>query len=257
VSGVWLTPLNEGVTATVPNKSLVLCLGLLLGAHPLPAQQPKLDSATIARANKPILRPGELIGVLATTGIGLAVDQTLRTGIYDSTSKFARAASHVGNTLGSGLVYPALFVLAVGGKVAGSKGLYGVTSRALKSIVVGGAAAMILKVMVGRERPLVSPDNNLSFHPFRFKDNSFPSGHATVAFALATSFSREWKGKWNDVVFFSLASLTAYSRLHDEKHWFSDVVFGAGLGTLSARFIHRREARLLVGKGTLGASLQF
>jgi membrane-associated phospholipid phosphatase len=116
---------------------------------------------------------------------------------------------------------------------------------------------MVLKVIVGRQRPAISPGDRLSFKPFTFKDNSFPSGHTAVAFALATSFSREWKGKLNDVAFFSLASLTAYSRMHDDRHWFSDVVFGAGIGVLSARFVHRREAKLLLGKNVVGMHMEF
>ena len=238
-------------------KFPILFLGLLLGAQSLQAQQPKIDSATIARANKPILRRGELLGVLATTGVGIALDETLRSRIHDTTDLFTRAAAHVGNTLGSGLVYPTLLVLAIGGKALGSKGLYGVSSRALKSTMLAGAAGIVLKVIIGRERPTDSPDNNLSFHPFSFKDNALPTGHTAIAFALATSFSREIKGRWDDVAFFSLASLTAYSRMHDDRHWFSDVVFGAGVGILAARFIHRREAKLLVGKSVLGMSLDF
>jgi membrane-associated phospholipid phosphatase len=97
------------------------------------------------------------------------------------------------------------------------------------------------------------------FHPFNLHDstNAFPSGHTTVAFALATSFAREIKGTWDDVLFYALATTTAYARMHDNKHWMSDVVFGAGIGILSTRFIHRREAKLLVGKSVLGASLEF
>jgi membrane-associated phospholipid phosphatase len=237
-------------------KPIVLCVIFSSGlsAAPALAQEPKIDSVTLARANKPILRPGELIGVLATTGIGMALDQTFRNKIHDPNGSIAIDA---GNAIGSVWVYPTLLAGAVLGKAAGSKTLYGVSSRALKSVLVGGAGGMVLKVLVGRERPTDSPENNLKFHPVTFSDNSFPSGHTTVAFALATSFSREIDGVWDDVAFFSLASLTAYSRMHDDRHWFSDVVFGAGIGILSARFVHRREAKILVGKSVLGASLDF
>ena len=236
---------------------VIFAFGSLLPASALQAQEQKVDSAMIARAHQPILRTGELLGVLGATALGVALDQVLRNNIRDSTDPAGWTISDIGNTYGSRLVYPALLVLAVGGKALGSKGLYGVSSRALKSIVVAGVAAMTLKVVVGRERPVTSPDNRLVFHPFRFKDNSFPSGHTTLAFALATSLSRETRGRWDDAAFFALASLTAYARMHDDKHWFSDVVFGAGMGILSARFVHRREARLLVGANVLGASLAF
>jgi membrane-associated phospholipid phosphatase len=229
----------------------------IVGAAPALGQQPKIDSTTIKRANKPLLRWGEVVGVAATTGLALALDQTLRNQIHDPTDSFGRTASDIGNAQGSVFVYPTLLALSVAGKLIPAKGLYGVSSRALKSVIVGGAAGMLIKFVVGRERPTISPDNSLNFHPISLKDNSFPSGHTTVAFALATSFARETHNKIFDVVFFSLATLTAYSRMHDDKHWSSDVVFGAGLGILSARFVHRREARILLGKSVLGASVDF
>lgn len=235
--------------------ALVSLLGL--GAVSAQAQQPKIDSVTIARANKPILRLGELLGVLGTTGIGLALDQTLRNTIHDPTDQVGKTASKFGNAIGGPFVYPTLALMAVAGKVLPSKGLYGVSTRALKSTLVGGAGSLVLKYLIGRERPTNSPDNNLSFHPFSLKDNSFPSGHTTVAFALATSFAREIDGVWDDALFFTLATTTAYARMHDDRHWFSDVVFGAGVGILSARFVHRREAKILLGKSVIGASLEF
>lgn len=237
--------------------AVMLVLATVLGAMPARAQEPKVDSVTLARANKPILRTGELLGVLGTTALGMALDKSLRNKISDPTDSFGRSVSDVGNAIGSVFVYPTLLGGTLLGKAIGSQTLYGVSSRALKSVLVGGAGGMILKVAVGRERPSTSPDNNTSFKPFNFKDNSFPSGHTTVAFALATSFAREIDGEWDDVAFFSLATLTAYSRMHDNRHWFSDVVFGAGIGILSARFVHRREAKILLGRNILGMALEF
>ena len=222
------------------------------------AQEPKFDSATVARANKPIFRKWEVIGVLGTTGIALALDNTLRNKIRDPNDSFGRAVSDVGNALGNGLyVYPTLLAASIVGKAAGSRGLYGVSSRALKSTLLAGASAIILKTIIGRERPGV--DNAFKFHPFNVKDktNSFPSGHTTLAFALATSFAREIKGTWDDVALYTLATMTAYARLHDDRHWMSDVVFGAGVGITATRFIHRREAKLLLGKNVVGMTLEF
>ncbi len=235
-------------------------LGVLIVAPSLPvhAQAPKFDSATVARANKPILRTGELIGVLATTGVAMALDQTLRNTIYDPHDRFGRSVSDLGNAMGNGLyIYPSLLALAVAGKAFGSPGLYGVSSRALKSGLLAGAGAVVLKAIVGRERP--AADNAFKFHPFTTNNkwSSFPSGHTTLAFSVATSFAREIDGSWDDVAFYSLATITAYARMHDDRHWMSDVVFGAGVGILSARFIHRREAKLLLGKNLVGASLGF
>lgn len=223
------------------------------------AQEPKFDSATVARANKPIFRKWEVIGVLGTTALALAFDKPLLNTIQDPNDTFGRSVSDFGNALGNGLyVYPTLLAASIAGKVAGSRGVYGVSSRALKSTLLAGVSVIIVKSIIGRERPFVN-NNPFKFHPINFKDktNSFPSGHTTLAFALATSFAREIKGTWDDVLFYSMATATAYARMHDNKHWMSDVVFGAGLGITATRFIHRREAKLLLGKNVIGASVEF
>jgi membrane-associated phospholipid phosphatase len=242
-------------------RPMAFVFAALISAQSLQAQaqEPRFDSATVARANKPIFRKWEVIGVLGTTGIAMAFDKTILNTLHDPHDSFGRSVSDFGNALGNGLyVYPTLLAAAVVGKVAGSRKVYGVSSRALKSTLLAGASVIIIKSLIGRERPFVS-DNAFKFHPVNFKDktNSFPSGHTTVAFALATSFAREIRGTWDDVFFYSLATTTAYARMHDNKHWLSDVVFGAGLGITATRFIHRREARLLLGKHTIGASLDF
>lgn len=56
-------------------------------------------------------------------------------------------------------------------------------------IAVSGLAAQALKHLVGRSRPMVGGPNAFSFHPL-FLSNafaSFPSGHATSAFAAVTA----------------------------------------------------------------------
>lgn len=236
----------------------VLAVITLMSAPPLIAQQPKQDSATIRRARRPLLRVGEVVGVLAVTGLALASDQSIRNRLSDPHDRLGRTVSDIGNGFGDGvIVYSSLLALSVGSKALSKKGVYGVTSRALKSTLLGGAAAIVLKTIAGRDRPNASTDDPYSFHPFRFKDNAFPSGHTAVAFALATSFARETPDKWTDLGFFTLATVTAYARMHDDKHWASDVVFGAGVGILSARFVHRFQAKLAVGPGGIAMSLPF
>jgi|SRR5665213_59968 len=71
---------------------------------------------------------------------------------------------------------------------------------------------------------------------------SFPSGHAAATFAAATVIARHlgWR---NAAVAYAVASYVAASRLHDNVHYLSDVVFGAAVGTISGRTVteHGRE----------------
>jgi membrane-associated phospholipid phosphatase len=65
---------------------------------------------------------------------------------------------------------------------------------------------------------------------------SFPSGHASVTFADATVLERHLG--WRYSLFgYAVASYVALSRLHDDQHWLSDVVFGAATGTIAGRTV--------------------
>ena len=77
----------------------------------------------------------------------------------------------------------------------------------------------LTKVAVRRERP-VNPDGSQAF------GYSFPSGHAAITFASATVLQQHlgWKAA---VPTYALATYVAASRLHDNRHFVSDVVFGA------------------------------
>jgi membrane-associated phospholipid phosphatase len=115
------------------------------------------------------------------------------------------------------------------------------------SVTVAGAGALLIKEVVGRARPEDSPDDSHSFRVFS-GDTSFPSGHATVAFALAESINRTSGSAWAPFLTYPLAALVGWSRVRDDRHWTSDVVAGAALGVWTARKVHREwpaERRLL------------
>ena len=64
--------------------------------------------------------------------------------------------------------------------------------------------------------------------------NSFPSGHVARAFRSA-EMMRIQHGNWWGLSGYALASVVAYSRIAQGKHWFNDVIGGIGVGILSAR----------------------
>lgn len=231
---------------------------MLLSSPPLIAQQLQTDSSITRRPSRAILGWIEAVGVVAIAGVAFGNDQSLRNRLHDPHDQLGRTLSDLGNGLGDGaVVYPGLFAVAMGGRLLKKPGMQGVGMRALESTLLAGAAALASKSIIGRQRPDVSGSNAYEFQPFRIHDIAFPSGHAAVAFALATSLARETKDKWTDAAFFAAASLTAYSRMHDDKHWASDVIVGAGIGILSARFVHRFGAKVAVAPNGLGMSLTF
>ncbi len=81
-----------------------------------------------------------------------------------------------------------------------------------------------LKVATHRERPDGS------------NHQSFPSGHASITFASATVIERHL-GWADSVIGYGIASYVAASRLHDNRHYLSDVVFGAAVGAIGGRTV--------------------
>ena len=71
---------------------------------------------------------------------------------------------------------------------------------------------------------------------------AFPSGHASMTFATAAVLERHfgWRNAWPTLL---IASYVSASRLHDNVHWASDVVFGAALGMASGWTVVGRHGR--------------
>jgi membrane-associated phospholipid phosphatase len=139
----------------------------------------------------------------------------------------------------------ALGITWAGGKLAGSPA----TSRAAEhvgiALLASGVANGALKYGVGRERPSFTDDPE-RFRPLNAKDRwqSFPSGHAVVAFSLAASVSEEAHRPWVTAATYGTAALVGWSRVYEHRHWASDVVAGAVVGVATSRWtIHRLHAR--------------
>ena len=69
---------------------------------------------------------------------------------------------------------------------------------------------------------------------------SFPSGHSAEAFASAEFLMQEYKNVsvWYGIGGYAVATSVAYLRMYNNKHWFSDVVAGAGIGIASTRLAY-------------------
>jgi hypothetical protein len=71
-----------------------------------------------------------------------------------------------------------------------------------------------------------------------FNPGSFPSGHATSAFAVASVFSARYgRRRWVPWVAYGLATFVSLSRIPDQAHFPSDVFAGAALGYAVSRFV--------------------
>ena len=117
-----------------------------------------------------------------------------------------------------------------------------------ESLTLARWASRIAKLSIGRERPDMS-DNE-----------SFPSGHTTTAFSVAVSAGmvahmRGYKSEpyvW--AAGFALATTSGYLRIAANKHWFTDTLGGAFLGTaigLTVPLLMQRQVEFTASRESL------
>jgi len=122
-----------------------------------------------------------------------------------------------------------------------------------------GIVTPLLKSAFGRARPIQNEGSH-SFHPFDKNFDSFPSGHATNAFAFATAVAGHYDGWIIPTIVYTVASGVAVSRVNDHVHFASDVVAGALIGHAVAKGILARhtgkhvawQATPLIDRKTMG-----
>ena len=203
---------------------------------------------------------------LAVFGAVAAVtplDETLRNSMQDHRSKTGDDVSRVFRHMGQPEVYATVALGTVAaGLISGNDKLARAGGRITGGLLLAGSLSSALKVAVGRRRPLFG-EEQYSFRPLS-SANSWPSGHATMAFALATSVSDEVHSTPVTIGLYTAAGLTAWSRMNDNKHWLSDVLAGAATGFVSAKLMngHWRvfgvgAPHFLLEPGRVGVSLQF
>lgn len=109
---------------------------------------------------------------------------------------------------------------------------------AVESFLAANAVTTVLKYSIGRARPYTD-EGRAYFKPFSFKNShaSFPSGHTTSAFSIASVFAARYDSTLLGCIAYGTASLTALQRIYSSMHWPTDVFAGAIIGTVTGRAV--------------------
>jgi membrane-associated phospholipid phosphatase len=151
---------------------------------------------------------------------------------------------------GNGLYsLPALGILyGMGAIMKDDKARY-TALKGVEAYMFGFVTAQILKQLTHRHRPYQDdpPNPYLWDGPFApISNSSFPSSHSTIAFAVATVVATAYsKTIWVPIVCYTIAGLTAASRVYNNDHWFSDVLIGSALGFAIGRTIMNNHIKKL------------
>jgi membrane-associated phospholipid phosphatase len=187
--------------------------------NPWPLFRMRVEQSVKTTPTLPQWGNGVIIGggaILASALLDKPVDRFMK---KHQGSSVARAWNNVGKAT------PVVLAGAAASAVAfGDARMQNIGIISLESIAGAAALSIATKHVVGRARP-----NEGLGQWSRTTDRSnasFPSNHATVAFAAVTPFAQEYDAPW----LYGLAAAGSLGRTAGRQHWVSDVVAGGVLG---------------------------
>ena len=134
------------------------------------------------------------------------------------------------------------------GKISGNKHAQETGLLALHAFGHSSIVTAAVKQATNRRRPVVV-DGRAGFWK---GGDSFPSGHASTTFAVATVFAYEYKHRAVvPILSYTVAGAVAVSRVGAQRHWVSDIVVGGPMGFLIGRYVYKRHHDPTLPGGTV------
>ncbi|MFA7403843.1 MAG: phosphatase PAP2 family protein [Pelobacteraceae bacterium] len=176
------------------------------------------------------LKAGLVIG--ATSGLLLA-DTDIKNFAQRNQSSTGKSIASVGNALGNPLyTVPPLALLYLYCHFNDDAKARRASLLAVESLAISGVFTWTLKFTAQRPRPYTEESSTTWNGPsLKSSDTSFPSGHTTAAFSIASVLAEEYSNNpFVPPIAYGLATLTGLARIYDNKHWASDAFFGGAIG---------------------------
>ncbi|RPI07035.1 MAG: phosphatase PAP2 family protein [Ignavibacteriae bacterium] len=223
----------------------------LISSQTIFAQETTLVATDTSRSSQTWTYVGAGSAVLITAVL-IHYDQEIYDHLYAWRKRYRPAdkTSPVITNMGDGTFSIGLFGGFAGyGLIFNDKKAVEVGKIGLESFLLTGITVQIFKNLCGRERPSASTRPGGFWHgPFSYlrepkggkgiaSFDAFPSGHTTTVFAAATTISDFYTEPWVSYVSYSLASLTAISRVTQSTHWMSDCFVGAIIGYYGTKLV--------------------
>lgn len=174
----------------------------------------------------------------AAIGAVGAFDRQIRNSVQSesaSSRSFATTVRPLGQVGGLGL----LALSWLGGHAAHNDKLVAIADDGFEAVTMTDVLVVpVLKEAFGRGRPRnVGSDSD----EFVMGGQSFPSGEASEAFAIASVITAHEHRWWVDAAAWGGAGLVGWARMRLDAHWASDVVGGAIIGASIGRWVVRRN----------------
>jgi membrane-associated phospholipid phosphatase len=209
------------------NASARVCLAamlLLIGASSAHAQSVASIFTTLPSDFAHLFTPanGLIVGVGGAGSLAVhPKDDEIAADIYDPAGDrhdFFRAGASVGDGVEQSAFALGTYIV---GRVWRKPRIAGAGADLVDAQILNGVITQGIKAATQRRRPSGG-------------SHSFPSGHTSATFATAEVLREHFGWKWG-VPAYAVGAYVSVSRMVDNKHWASDVVFGTAIGLVSGR----------------------
>ena len=254
---------------------IVLIAGAFLSASGSAWAQAPTSRDSVKEA-KPLFTYRDAVLAASFTGLTVAmfpVDKSIARRLQNPSVQgnrfFANGATDLRLVADPGGLIVGLSAYGVG-RVARWQNVADLGLHTVEALSVAGLATTVLDGLVARARPFVVGDSNSTDFHFghgfgNHNRQSFPSGHATSGFAFASTFTSESARWWPHATWmvgplmYGAATLSGFSRMYDDRHWASDIIFGAAIGTFAGikvvRYNHGSHPSNLIDRFFLGSTV--
>jgi membrane-associated phospholipid phosphatase len=201
-----------------------LALALCLAATPARAQSIASLFTNLPADFAHLFTPTN--GIVAGIGGAASVaihpkDDEIASDLYEASGArhdFFRAGATIGDGVEQGSFALAVYVV---GRVSKRAGVASAGADLIDAQIVNGVLTQGIKVATDRKRPSGGR-------------HAFPSGHTSATFATAEALREHYGWKVGAPVY-AIGGYVSISRMVDNDHWASDVIFGTAIGIVSAR----------------------
>ncbi|MBT5954140.1 phosphatase PAP2 family protein [bacterium] len=174
--------------------------------------------------------------------IGYMVETDIKNWINDQNSDLISNIGKIGDSIGSPyFLLPLTASMAGYGFLSSNSKLTKTSIHAFSAGLITGGLTKGMKALFNRHRPSSGDDHNMFDGPSLSGDEesqSFPSGHSSVTWAIATIFAENYKN--NSIIYYGaygFSTFVSISRSFHNEHWISDIIIGSALGHFVAKSV--------------------
>lgn len=180
----------------------------------------------------------DLAGTAAAIAVGYSIDNNIQKFSQKNINSLNNNLFTIDDIYGNGYTLIGIVGVYSYGLFLNDPGVRKIGLQTIQAAGYAGLITSILKSIAGRSRPYTN-SGKANFHPLNTQaaETSFPSGHATVSWAVSTVLANNTNNIFLKILCFGAAGWVDCSRIYHNDHWLSDVIAGSAIGYFVGNYV--------------------